>query len=450
MKKKDNYSELKNDDQVLVGLDIGTTKIVIVAGKLNDENQIEIIGSGRTSSTGVEFGSIYNLEKTINEIQIAAAQLVDDINESIENVYVGIAGKHINNASYNHHINRANGRTETIKKEEIDRLVQEINNLALEPGNELIAVIPQIYTIDNQRKTTSPIGEFGSVLGATFQLVLGNSFEIEKIIRAVHGADLTAKEIILEPQASGLSALSDEEKKEGVVLIDIGGGTSDVAIYNNGNLCYTKVIPLGGTLITNDIQKACSVIQEHAEYIKIHYGDCIANPEYQSQKITIPKMYNRPSKEIPIYFLAQVIAARANQIIEEIAKVIKDSGYNDKIPYGIVLTGGGANLKNIKSLCEFHTHKQVRIAIPEFGFTPNMNSELKRPEYATALGLLKYAALKNQQDNDEDNHEKTITSHKPFSHQSSHNKTKKENNQKSNIGLQVIQKWLDTILETNS
>jgi len=455
MKKLIENTEHEN---LIVGLDIGTTKIVVVVAQANDQNQIEVLGFGRSNSTGVQYGNVYNLDRTVREIREAAEQAADDSGEGIEKVFVGIAGRHITNSKYTHYITRPKGKEETIKKEEVERLKNGIYNIAVDPGDEIITVIPQMYIIDDTRKTLEPEGEFGSVLGGAFQVVTGTAFEIEKILRAVRTSDLKVKKMILEPQASGLSTLSEHEKKIGVALVDIGGGTSDLAIYHNGNLCHTKVIPLGGQIITKDIEQTCGIITEHAEYLKQKYGTCIEEPQDKDKIITIPQVWGRPAKQINLYFLSQVIAARVKMILEEIRKEIESSGYSEKINCGIVLTGGGSTLRNIKELCEYHTHKQVRIASPEFGFAPNLRGELKNPMYATVLGLLRYgidfSENNVEEEKEEDNHEDETSISKFFGtkfggknkKEPSNEKTKKPKEGGSNRIQAAIEDFMKNIL----
>ena len=382
-----------SENNLIVSLDIGTTKIVTIVGYRNENGLIDILGWGKGDSNGVEFGEIKNIFQTVDGIMISKQNAINQAGFDIEQfpVYVGVAGHHVKTSKYKHYRYRY-GIEEPIGLEEIEQLREEVEKVNLPPGEKLIDVIPQSYLIDNEREVSNPIGELGHTVMGTYQLITGKESEINKIIRCGKGADLDFQEIVLEPIASSISCLTEDEKQRGVALIDIGGGTTDLIIYVNGNPVFTKVIAFGGNTITSDIAQVCSISRDTAEKLKIQHGTCIVDKSNQNNLITIPK--NPVPVQISEHYLAQIINARVeHDIIGAVENEIDNSGYANMVTNcGIVLTGGGAQLKHLKELVQFKTGFTTRIGIPENGFEKNIPSDLKKSMYATALGLLKYGA----------------------------------------------------------
>lgn len=380
-----------NNDNIVVGLDIGTTKIATVIGYRNENGQIDVIGYGKSESTGVEFGEIRNINKTVDGIKLSTSMASQRSNQEISDVYVGIAGHHIKTSKYNHHLFRQ-GKKTPITQEEIDNLKNDMFKATVPPGEEIIDVIPQRYFIDNERYTFEPVGELGNDVIGTFQLITGKIDEIDKIKLCGQESNITLKDIILEPIASGMACLSEEDKRNGVAMVDIGGGTSDLIIFVDGNPVYTKVIALGGNVITKDIALICKISEEMAEKLKISYGTCIVEKSHSNNLITIPKPHpGQDPIQINENYLAQIINSRVQgEIIAAIQKEINNSGYKDRLFAGLVLTGGGANLRHIKELCQYVLQMPTRIGIPDNGFAHSIPTELKQPTFSTALGLLKY------------------------------------------------------------
>lgn len=375
---------------MVVGLDIGTTKIATVIGFRNDNGQIEVVGYGKSESSGVEFGEIKNILKTTEGITLSKDIATQRSNQEIESVYAGIAGHHIKTSKYNHILYR-HGLEEPISKEEIEQLKKDVFKVTLSPGEEIIDVIPQRYQIDHSRETLDPVGELGNEVIGLYQIITGNVREISKIVKCVNDAGLEVRDIVLEPIASGLACLSEDEKKEGVVLVDIGGGTTDMVIFVDGNPVFTKVIPIGGNIITKDISQVCHISEDVAEQLKIRYGTCVVEKSNANNIITIPRPYGQDAIQISEYNLAQIIYCRVQEEIINIVKnEIENSGYKDRLFAGLVLTGGGANLRNIRELCQFSMQLPVRIGVPGASFAHNIPTELKHPMFATALGLLKF------------------------------------------------------------
>lgn len=387
--KKNSTPETFPD--IVVGLDIGTTKIATIIGIKNPDGKINVLGYGKGESTGVQHGLIFNITKTVDGINISKNTALSRFNQDFENVFVGVAGRHIRSIEYKHTITRRNGKEDIIRQEEIDGMVDDLENISVNPGEQIISVIPQRFIVDRHRETTEPVGELGEIIEGYFQIITGNESEIKKIIRCVNQAELNVEAIILEPIASGLACLNYDEKKRGVVLVDIGGGTTDIAIFLEGKPVYTRVIPVGGNIITKDIAKVCRIPEELAEKLKTNYGTCVVDKSNKNNYITIPQLPGMPPVQISETSLAQIINARVQEdILNEIKRAVQDSGYASKITNGVVLTGGGATLRHLKELCQFTMHLPVRIGIPEVGFVGNIPAELKHPMYSTSLGLLKY------------------------------------------------------------
>lgn len=388
MKKK---VTIETEPQVIVGLDIGTTKIATIIGIKNPDGKIEILGHGKGESSGVQHGLIYNLPRTVDGINVSKEKALNHFDHEVDEVFVGIAGRHIKSMEYKHNITRRNGKDEIIRQDEIDNMVEDLENISVNPGEQIISVIPQRFVIDKHRKTSDPVGELGEVLEGFFQIITGNEAEIKKIVRCVNMANIDVKEIILEPIASGLSCLTHEEKRRGVVLIDIGGGTTDMAIFYDGKPVYTRVIPIGGNVITKDISKMCNIPEEMAEKLKKTHGKCVVEKSNSNNFITIPQLHGMPNAQISETTLAQIIHARVQEdILNEVKRAIKESGYAAHINNGVVLTGGGALLQHLKELSHYTLQMPVRLGIPEVGFVSNIPVELKNPMFATSLGLLKY------------------------------------------------------------
>ncbi len=388
-KKKTTLSEIT--PTIVVGLDIGTTKIATIIGFESTDGKIEVIGYGKAESTGVQHGLIFNLNKTIEGINQSVSIASNRAGYDVSDVFVGVAGRHINSSEYRHVMLRKKGKEEVIRQEEIDKMTDDLRVISVGVGEQIIDVIPQKFFIDNNmdREVIDPVGELGERIVGFFQLITGNEAEIKKIVKCVEDSHLKPSGIILEPLASSLVCLTHEEKKQGVVLVDIGGGTSDIAIYVDGNPVFTKVIPFGGNVITKDIASVCQITEEVAEKLKIHHGTCVVEKCNQNNFITIPQYQQATPIQISEHYLAKIIYSRVQaDILENVKRTIEESGYSRKI-MNVVLTGGGATLRHIKELAQFTLQKPTRIGIPEIGFS-SLPPELKHPMYATSLGLLKY------------------------------------------------------------
>lgn len=372
---------------VIVGLDIGTTKIVAIVGRKNQYGKYEILGVGKTESIGVARGVVSNIEKTVQSIQTAIDEAEKKSNYDIREVHVGIAGQHIKSLQHRGQINRNNLEDE-ISENDINSLLAEVNKLQVQPGEEIIAVLPQEYIIDKEPGVKDPIGMSGGCLEANCHIITGMRSAINNIRRSINKADIELSGLYLEPIASADAVLGEDEKEAGVALVDIGGGTTDLAIFYEGIIRHTSVIPFGGNVITNDIKEGCSIIKRQAELLKIQFGSAIANENQENEIVTIPGLRGRDPIEISLRNLAGIIQARVEEIVEHIYYEIKSSGYEQKISAGIVLTGGGAMLKHLPQLVEYITGKYTRIGYPNEHLTKDSYDEIKSPMFATSVGLV--------------------------------------------------------------
>jgi len=379
-----------NTNRVIVGLDIGTTKIACFIGRKNEHNKIEIISMGKSESLGVMHGVVANIEKTVQSITAAvnAAQVCNEGSLIIKNVYVGIAGQHIKSIQHRGMYTKRDNTSE-ISQEDIDFFVDDMHKMVMPPGEEIIDVIPQEYIVDGSPEIKEPIGMAGVRLEANFHIITGQINNVMNIKKCIERANLNVRDIILEPIASADAVLSDEEKEAGIVLVDIGGGTTDIAIFQDGIIRHTAVIPFGGNIITNDIKEGCQIMQRHAEALKIKYGSASASENRENEVVCIPGLRGREPKEITLKNLSSIIQARMEEIIELVNYEIKNSGYSKKLIGGIVVTGGGAQLKHLTQLFEYMTGMDTRIGYPtEHLANSNDIENIESPMFSTGIGLV--------------------------------------------------------------
>ncbi len=375
---------------ISVGLDIGTTKIVALVGQKNEFNKVEILGVGKSKSLGVHRGVVNNITQTIQSIQQAVEDAKLNSGHEISDVVVGIAGQHIRSIQHSDYITRPNPE-EVINEEDIQELIQQVYKLVMLPGEEIIHVLPQEYKVDGQAEIKEPVGMHGGRLEANFHIVVGQVSSIKNIGRCIKSAGLNMANITLEPLASSEAVLSFEEKQAGVALIDIGGGTTDLAIFKDGIIRHTAVIPFGGTVITEDIKEGCSIIEKQAELLKIKFGSAWPGENKDTEIVSIPGLRGRDPKEISLKTLSKIINARVVEIIEQVYLEIKNYGHNEqkkKLIAGIVLTGGGSQLKHLKQLVEYITGMDTRVGYPSEHLAGNTQETVSSPLFATSVGLL--------------------------------------------------------------
>ncbi len=407
-----------NEEKIVVGLDIGTTKICAIAGRRNEFGKLEILGMGKAVSDGVIRGMVTNIDKTVNAINKALAEAEAQAGISIGQVNVGIAGQHIKSSTHHGSIIREDLDGE-ISLHDVNRLINDMYKIVTPPGNEIIHVMPQDYTVDYNGGIKDPIGIAGVRLEADFHVITAHTSAIANINKCVKRSGVSKKEpleidnLILEPIASSMAVLSDEDKEAGIALVDIGGGTTDVAIFYDGIIRHTAVIPFGGNIITSDIKEGCLVMQHQAEQLKVKFGKALASEARDNEVIAIPGLRNRPPKEISVKNLAHIIEARMQDIIELVNDEIVQSGYKNKLGAGMVITGGGSQLQYCQQLFEYITGLDVQVGLPNEHLGKSMVEKVKSPMYATAIGLV-LAGFKAQEDYDPSHHavEKQIAGNK--------------------------------------
>lgn len=378
------------NNKIAVGLDIGTTKIVAMIGRKNEYDKLEILGIGKAKSLGVKRGVVSNITQTIQSIQQAVEEAESVSGKKIDEVIVGIAGQHIRSLHHSDYITRANA-DEVIDENDIDNLVNQVHKLVMLPGEEIIHVLPQDFKVESEADIKEPIGMYGGRLEANFHVVVGQVSSIRNIGRCVKSAGLDLADITLEPLASAAAVLSTEEKEAGVALIDIGGGTTDLAIFKDGIIRHTAVIPFGGNVITEDIKEGCSIIEKQAELLKIKFGSAWPGENKETEIVSIPGLRGREPKEITLKNLSKIIHARVQEIIEHVYLEIKNYGHETtkgKLIAGIVVTGGGSQLNHLRQLVEYITGMDARIGYPNEHLAGGSDEDLSSPSYATAVGLI--------------------------------------------------------------
>jgi len=377
------------NERIVVGLDIGTTKICAVVASINDQDRIHILGVGKAKSDGLNRGVVVNIDKTVNAIKTAVeqAQLASGI--EVNSVNVGIAGDHIRSIRSKGVIT-INNKDKEITIKDVERLLEDCQRIMLPPDQQIIHVIPQEFVVDGQDGISDPVGMSGMRMEAEVHIITGLVSAAKNLYRCVERAGYEVADIILEPLASSYAVLDDEEKEAGVVLVDIGGGTTDLAVFQDNTIRHTAVIAIAGKKVTDDIRVGLSVLDDQAEKLKHQYGESFVDMIEDDESITIPGIAGRPPKEITKSILAKIIQARMEEIMEIVAIEIKRSGYADSLSAGIVITGGGALIKNVCPLANEVLGMDAKIGRP-LGLAGGLTEEVDSPIYATSVGLVLHA-----------------------------------------------------------
>ena len=375
------------NDKIIVGLDIGTTKICAIVGRKNEYGKLEVMGMGKAVSDGVIRGIVTNIDKTVSAIEKAVAEAEEQSGIDIRVVNVGIAGQHIRSSIHHGSITRQSNDDE-ITVEDVNRLTNDMYKIVIPPGSEIIHVMPQDYIVDYEEGIKDPVGMSGVKLEADFHVITAQTNAINNINKCVRRAGLEIENLILEPLASSLAVLSEEEKEAGVCLVDIGGGTTDIAIFYDNIIRHTAVIPFGGNILTTDIKQGCMVMEHQAELLKTKFGKSNAEEANPNEIISIPGLRNRAPKEISVKNLAHVIEARMEEIIEMVHTEIITSGFQHKLAGGIVVTGGGSQLACVQQLFEYMSGMDSRIGYPNEHLGKGKLETVKSPMYATTVGLV--------------------------------------------------------------
>lgn len=374
------------NEQIFAGLDIGTTKIAVLIGRKSGYGKIEILGMGKAESTGVIRGVVSHITPTVDAIRAAVEMAEEKAGMSIKFVNVGIAGQHIKSLQHRG-VKMRDSFEDEITRKDLEALRDEMYKLVMLPGEDIIDVLPQEYTVDNEQGIKNPLGMSGIRLEANYHIITGQIAAVKNIYKCVTKAGLEVADLTLEPLASSEAVLSDEEKEAGVVLVDIGGGTTDIAVFQDGIIRHTAVIPFGGNIITEDIRNGCSLLKKQAELLKVKFGSALADQNQENEIVVIPGLKGREPKEISVKNLSHIIQARMEEIIEQIYYEIKNSGFEKKLIAGIVVTGGGAQLKHITQLFEFVTGMDTRVGYPT-EYLLKGNEEVTSPASATGVGLV--------------------------------------------------------------
>lgn len=377
---------MNQEPNIIAAIDIGTTKIVAIVGRKTEEGKLQLLGMEQVPSNGVKRGVVLNIDETVASIKQAISKIEDKLDITLTEVYVGIAGQHIKS-----HRNKAYRFIENgfeITQKDVDQLFDDNYKIPVEAGEKIMHVIPQDYIVDNEMGVKNPVGMSGRRLEGNFHIVLGRIASVKNIEKCIHRVALQLNDLILEPLASSKSVLTEEEKEAGVVLVDIGGGTTDVAVFYDGIIRHTAVIPFGGNVVTSDIKEGCSVLYKQAESLKVQFGSAMGDSAREDMVVTIPGIAGWEPKEISFKSLAYIIQARMEEIIDYVMFQIESSGCYDKLGAGIVLTGGGSLLKDLPQLIKYRTGLDVRMGLPDRLLIGKVPDIAYLPNYSTSIGLV--------------------------------------------------------------
>jgi len=378
---------MKYRNNILAAIDIGTTKIVTIIGYINENGRLDVIGMAKSPSKGVRRGLVLNIDEAVGAIRTTVDEVQKQVGFQIKQAFVGIAGQHIKSIRNRGYINRDSYDTE-ITLADTERLLADMYKIPIELGEEIIHVLPQNYIVDSETGVKNPVGMFGKRLEANFHIVIGDIASARNIERCVDRVGIKVRQMILEPLASSAAVLSDEEKEAGVALIDIGGGTTDIAVFYDEIIRHTAVIPFGGNVITKDIMEGCAILSKYAEQLKVQFGSALGDLAQDDKVVTVPGINGREPKEISFKSLAYIIQSRMEEIIDSALFELENSGCMDKLSAGIVLTGGGSLMRNLPQLVKFRSGMDVRIGYPNEKLGNDSTGEVNDPMYSTSVGLL--------------------------------------------------------------
>ncbi len=397
---------MAQQNEYVAAIDLGTTKVVTLIGKKNSNNKLQIVAHSKTPSTGIRRGVVHNIEETVAAIQRTVEEVQLQSGIIFSDVFVGIAGQHIRSLRNRNAITLKDDQ-EIITPENVNDLIDDTYNISVGVGEEILHVLPQSFIVDNEVGIKNPVGMLGKRLEANFHIVIGQINSAKHIQKCADRVDLEVNELILEPLASAEAVLTADEKEAGVVLVDIGGGTTDLAVFYDGIVRHTAVIPFGGNVVTNDIKEGCSILLRQAEQLKVQFGNALGDSAPEDKIVTIPGISGRDPKEISFKSLAYIIQSRMEEIISYVMFEIENSGYAEKLSAGIVLTGGGSLLKHLSQLVNFKTGYDVRIGYPNEHLAADASEEITSPGFSTGIGLIikgfeyfdSYKQLRQEQEN---------------------------------------------------
>ena len=376
----------RNDKNLLVGLDIGTSKIAALVGELKDDDQIEIIGVGTSPSRGLKRGVVVDIESTVASIQRAVEEAELMAGCEIHSVHAGIAGSHIR--SLNSH-GTTPIKDREVSQADVDRVLDSARAVAIPADQQLLHILPQEYIIDDQEGIREPIGMCGVRLEARVHMVTGAVSAAQNILKCIRRCGLEVDDLVLEQLSASYSVLGEDEKELGVCLVDIGGGTTDMAVFTDGAIRHTAVIPIAGDQVTNDIAVALRTPTQHAEQIKILHACALTQLAGGGETIEVPSIGDRPPRRLSRQTLAEVVEPRYEELLTLLRNELRRSGFEDLVAGGVVLTGGSAKMKGLIELAEEVFHMPVRLGTPQYVI--GMDEVMRNPVYATGVGLLIYA-----------------------------------------------------------
>jgi cell division protein FtsA len=378
-------SKKKSDRNLIVGLDIGTSKVVALVGELRSDDSIEIIGFGSHPSRGLKKGVVVNIESTVASIQRAVEEAELMAGCQINSVYTGIAGSHVR--SLNSHGIVAI-RNKEVTPEDVERVIDAARAVAIPADQKILHILPQEFVIDSQEGIREPVGMAGVRLEAKVHIVTGAESAAQNIVKCVQRCGLTVDDIVLEQLASSYAVLADDEKELGVCLVDIGGGTTDIAVFSGGAIRYTAVIPIAGDQVTNDIAVSLRTPTQHAEEIKLRYACALSQLAHADETIEVPSVGDRPPRRLARQTLAEVVEPRYEELFAMVRQELQRSGYEEMAAAGVVLTGGSSKMEGAVELAEEVFHMPVRLGSPLH--VTGMGDVVRNPIYATGVGLLLY------------------------------------------------------------
>ncbi len=377
----------RDDDKLIVGLDIGTSKVLAIVGEVTPAGEVEIIGVGHHPSRGMKKGVVVNIESTVQSIQRAVEEAELMAGCQIHSVYAGIAGSHI--SSFNSH-----GIVAIKDKEvghgDVERVIEAARALAIPADQKVLHILPQEFIIDKQEGIREPIGMSGVRLEAKVHIVTGAVSAAQNIVKCVRRCGLEVDDIILEQLASSISTLTEDEKELGVCLVDIGGGTTDISVFTDGAIRHTAVIPIAGDQVTNDIAVALRTPTQHAEDIKKKFGCALTQLAHRDETIEVPSVGDRAPRKLSRQTLAEVIEPRIEELYSLVQAELRRSGFEDVIGSGIVITGGSAKMEGMVDLAEEVFHMPVRLGVPQY--IGGLKGVVQNPIFATGVGLVLYGA----------------------------------------------------------
>ncbi len=376
------------NERIVVGVDIGTTKVCAVVASADEMNRVNILGVGVAESDGLNRGVVVNIDKTVASLQAALHEAERTAGIQARQVIVGIAGDHIQSFQSRGVITISN-RDGEITRRDVERLLEDTTHVALPADREILHVIPQEFIVDGQDGVADPVGMSGVRLEANVHIITGLVSAAKNVYRCIEKAGYEVADLVLEPLASSFAVLHPDEKEIGVALIDIGGGTTDVAVFEDNTIRHTGVIAVAGNKVTDDLRKGLGIMRDQAERLKCRFGVAMVDLIEEDEEITIPGIGGRPEKRISRSTLAQIIQPRMEEILEIAAIEIKRSGYARHLAAGVVLTGGGALIPGTAELAADVLGMEARIGLP-MGIAGGMAEEVSDPKFATAVGLVLY------------------------------------------------------------